>query len=109
IERSLVYVDLPVPDLAELVGFLRREGEAIVAGGGTTDASEATLSQLGRALQGLTIDEARHAIRRALATRHALDAASVPALLEEKRLLVKRTGIVEYVPTETNLESIGGL
>ncbi len=109
IERSLVYLDLPVPDLAELVGFLRRESASITAAGGTVDASDATLAQLGRALQGLTMDEAHHALRRVLAARKALDAASVPVLLEEKRLLVKRTGIVEYIPTEVDLDKIGGL
>ena len=37
----------------------------------TVDTSEATLLQLARALQGLTLDEARHAVRRALARRQA--------------------------------------
>jgi len=109
VERSFVYVELAVPDLPELVGYLRREAEAITAAGGTVDASETTLLQLGRALQGLTLDEARHAVRRALAARRALDQESVPALLEEKRLLVNRTGMIEYVPIETSLEHVGGL
>src|SRR5207244_1597140 len=61
--RSIVYVELAVPDLRELVGFLRREAAAITAAGGSLDADEATLLQLARALQGLTLDEARHAIR----------------------------------------------
>jgi SpoVK/Ycf46/Vps4 family AAA+-type ATPase len=80
-----------------------------VRAGGTADASDATLDRLARALQGLTIDDARHAIRRALAGRKALDAESIPALLEEKRLLVNRAGLIEYVPTETHLDAIGGL
>ncbi len=109
LERAMVYVELGVPDLEELVAFLRREAAAAAAPGITIDTSEATLQQLGRALQGLTLDEARHAVRRALATRNALDQHSAPALLEEKRLLVNRTGIVEYVPTDVGIEEIGGL
>jgi SpoVK/Ycf46/Vps4 family AAA+-type ATPase len=109
LERTIAYVELTVPDLPELVGFLGREAAAITAAGGTADADEATLAQLGRALQGLTFDEARHAIRRAVAARNALDGASIPALLEEKRLLVNRTGMIEYIPSETTLEHIGGL
>ncbi len=109
IERSIVYLDLAVPDLPELVSFLRRESAAVAAAGGTVDSSETTLLQLGRALQGLTFDDARHAIRRALAARRALDEQSVPALLEEKRLLVNRTGMIEYIPTEIGLEQVGGL
>ncbi|HUE30464.1 MAG TPA: AAA family ATPase [Verrucomicrobiae bacterium] len=108
VERSIAYVELAVPDLAELVGFLRREAPAIAAADGRPDA-EATLFQLGRALQGLTLDEARHAVRRALSTRSVLDQESVPTLLEEKRVLVNRTGMIEYIPSETTVEHIGGL
>src|SRR5213080_1411398 len=55
-----------------------REAPAITAAGGSLDATEATLFQLGRALQGLTLDEVRHAIRRALTTRPVLDQESIP-------------------------------
>jgi SpoVK/Ycf46/Vps4 family AAA+-type ATPase len=109
LERSVVYVELNVPDLLELVGFLQREAATIAGAGGTIDTSEATLFQLGRALQGLTLDEARHAVRRALAERNALDQQSVPILLEEKRLLVNRTGMIEYVADGTGVDQIGGL
>src|SRR6185503_17966302 len=109
IERSIVYVELAVPDLPEMVSFLRDEAQKITVAGATVDTSETTLHQLGRALQGLTLDDARHAIRRALAGRKALDQQSLPALLEEKRLLVNRTGMIEYIPTETGLDHIGGL
>ncbi len=109
IERNIVYIDLAVPDLPELVSFLRREGAEVSAAGGTVDDSEATLFQLARALQGLSFDDARHAVRRALAGGRALDAQSIPALLEEKRLLVNRTGMIEYIPSDIALEHIGGL
>src|SRR2546427_376971 len=109
IERAIVYVELAVPDLDELVGFLRREATVITASGGRLDADEATLFQLGRALQGLTFDETRHAIRRALGSRPVLDQESVPALLEEKRMLVNRTGMIEYLSAETGIEHVGGL
>ncbi len=109
LERAIVYYELTVPDLPELIGFLGRQSAEIKGAGGTVDDSDATLSQLGRALQGLTMDEAHHAIRRALAQRHALDAESVPALLEEKRALVNRTGMIEYIPPETNLADVGGM
>jgi len=107
--RSMVYIELNVPDTIELVNFLRRESVAIVAAGGTVDTSETTLFQLARTLQGLTLDEARHAVRRALAAAQHLDAMSVPVLLEEKKLLVNRTGLIEYVSDGTNIAHVGGL
>jgi SpoVK/Ycf46/Vps4 family AAA+-type ATPase len=107
--RNVVYIELNVPDLLELVTFLQREAETVTAAGATVDTSEATLYQLARALQGLTLDESRHAVRRALAARHALDRESVPTLLEEKRLLVNRTGMIEYIADGTSIEHVGGL
>jgi len=109
LERDVVYVELTVPDHAELVGWLGREAAAIAANGGKVDASEATRAQLARALQGLTLDEAGHAVRRALAEHGALDAGAMGVLLDEKRLLVNRSGMLEYVPMTTSLEEIGGL
>jgi len=109
IERDLVYVDLRLPDLVELADFLRDEAQQISARGGSTDASEATLHQLAGTLQGLTLAEARHAVRRAVAVGQGLGTESLPALLEEKRLLINRSGIVSFVANDTNLEAVGGL
>ncbi len=109
LERSLVFVDLGMPDLVEIGQFLQAEIKQLVDAGREVDASEATLHQFSRALQGLTLDEARHAIRRAAAGGRRLDAESLPILLEEKRLLVNRTGLVQFVADGTNIDHIGGL
>ena len=66
IERSLAVIDLLPPDLTELVELLRSEADQITARGAQADTSEEVLYQLARTLQGLTLDEARHAVRRAL-------------------------------------------
>jgi SpoVK/Ycf46/Vps4 family AAA+-type ATPase len=109
IERSLAVVDLLPPDLTELLEFLRSEADQITARGVHADTSEEVLYQLARALQGLTLDEARHAMRRALAASQSLGVESVPALLEEKRLLIKRSGVIEYVADNTSIGEVGGL
>jgi hypothetical protein len=107
--RDLVYVELSVPDLVELQTFLRQESERLTAAGVPVDTDEGTVRQLAQALQGLTLDEARHAVRRAVVEGKALGPASVPVLLEEKRLLVNRTGLVQYVADGTDIGHVGGL
>jgi SpoVK/Ycf46/Vps4 family AAA+-type ATPase len=107
--RSIMYLELTLPDLAELTDFLRDEVQAVKALGGSADTGEATLTQIARALQGLTLDESRHAIRRALAAGGGLGADSLPALYEEKRLLVNRTGMIQYVADGTKIDNVGGL
>jgi AAA+ superfamily predicted ATPase len=109
IERSLVVVDLLPPDLTELVAFLRSEVDQIAACRAHANTSEEVLYQLARALQGLTLDETRHAVRRALAASQRLGLESMPALLEEKRILIKRSGAIEYVADSTSIEQVGGL
>jgi SpoVK/Ycf46/Vps4 family AAA+-type ATPase len=100
IERSVMFLELRPPDLIELTEFLRDE---------CGDPNEAVLYQFARALQGLTLDEARYALRRALAANRSLGPESLPALLEEKRLLVNRSGVIEYVADGTDLGEVGGL
>ena len=60
----MLFLELRPPDLVELVEFLREETRLQPA---ARVPSEAVLHQLARALQGLTLDEARYALRRALA------------------------------------------
>ncbi|HXB68983.1 MAG TPA: AAA family ATPase [Candidatus Acidoferrales bacterium] len=109
IERSIMFLELRPPDLIELVEFLRAETRASLPGGETGDANEALLYHFARALQGLTLDEARYALRRAQAANRILGPESLPALLEEKRLLVNRSGFIEYIADATNLGEVGGL
>jgi AAA+ superfamily predicted ATPase len=100
VDRSVVFLDLRPPDLIELMEFLRRE---------SGESNEAILRLVANALLGLTLDEARYALRRALAVTPQLGPESLPALLEEKRLLVNRTGVIEFIASATELGEVGGL
>jgi SpoVK/Ycf46/Vps4 family AAA+-type ATPase len=100
VERSILFLELRTPDLIELAEFLREEAPG---------ASEDVVQQMARALVGLTLDEARYALRRALGTGRGLGPESLPALLEEKRLLVNRSGVIEFIADGTHLGDVGGL
>jgi hypothetical protein len=105
VERDILYIELRPPDLIELSELLRSEARQLSA----PEVSEEILDQLARALQGVTLQEARHAVRRALAGSRSLGAESLPALLEEKRLLINRGGVIEYVADGSSIGQIGGL
>jgi SpoVK/Ycf46/Vps4 family AAA+-type ATPase len=106
VERSLVYIDLRPPDRVELSNFVRDESARFSPGG---EPDEALRNQIAGALQGLTLDEARYALRRASVVSSKLGPESLPAILEEKRLLVNRSGVIEFIPSETGLGEVGGL
>ena len=108
IERSLAVIDLLPPDLTELVEFLRSEVDQITARGPHADTSEETLYQLARILQGLTLDEARHAVRRSHGRSLGVESAHCPTRGKADRDL-RRSGVIEYVAHSTSIEEIGGL
>lgn len=108
LSRDMALVELRRPDLTELIEFIEREAGPLRAAGATVDTTPATVAQLARALQGLTLDESRHALRRALAATQHVDSSSIRYLLEEKHLIVKKTGVIEYVPDAIGLDHVGG-
>lgn len=100
VERSILFLELRTPDAIELAEFLREEAP---------EASEDIIQQVSRALLGLTLDEARYALRRGTAAGRSLGPESLPALLEEKKLLVNRSGVIEFIADGTQLGDVGGL
>ncbi len=106
IERTVLFIDLRPPDAVELLAFVREEAQQFPS---AATAGEDGLYQVARALQGLTLDEARFALRRAVAGGRPLGPESLPAVLEEKRLLVNRSGVIEFITTDTRMGEIGGL
>ena len=109
LNRQIALVELHTPDIEELLEFVRGEAEAISRQGFRVDTGEPTLFAVSRALQGLTLDESRHAMRRALAVGGALDENSLQHLLEEKKLVVNKTGLIQYIADATRIDHVGGL
>ncbi len=109
ISRNIVFFELTIPDFNEVKFFLEEQAAALVAAGKTVDTSEATIIHMTRALQGLTMDEAGFAIHRAIAESGQLGMESLPVLFEEKRLLVNRSGTIQYIADGAQIEAVGGL
>ena len=109
INRELLFLTLPIPDVGELLLLLHAEAERITADGGSAGLDDDSAYVLARALQGLTFNESLHAIRRATARGKTLSTGIIPVLLEEKRLLINKTGLIEYIPGTISLSELGGL
>jgi SpoVK/Ycf46/Vps4 family AAA+-type ATPase len=101
IERSVMFLELRPPDRVELMEMLREQNSSL---------AETTLSQLAGALTGLTVDDTLFALRRARSANGGqLGPESLPILFEEKRLLVNRSGVLEYISEGAAIGEIGGL
>jgi SpoVK/Ycf46/Vps4 family AAA+-type ATPase len=111
--QELSHVAVPyalrLPSREELEPVLR----AVLRSLGKTRAvpSELTAEQQGRfldALSGLTLNQARQAIARAVIEDGRLDADDIARVMARKAELLKQDGLLEYFPSEDNVHQLGG-
>jgi SpoVK/Ycf46/Vps4 family AAA+-type ATPase len=105
LERNIMYLDLRPPDVIELKSFVREEARRLAS----KEPAETDVELMARSLLGLTMDEAGYALRRAVMATGGFGAAALPAVREEKRLLINRTGYIEYIADGATLGQVGGL
>lgn len=65
--------------------------------------------QLVKAALGLTLQEAENAFARAIVDRGQLDESSLDIIYDEKNQVIKKTGILEFVKSDLNIQDVGGL
>lgn len=106
---SLLYLELGVPDFAEMRAYLVQQAAAFASAGLWVDTRDTTLDLIARALLGLTLTEAGFALRRAARAAGRLAREALPSLLEEKRLRVNRSGTIEFIGEGRELDRVGGL
>lgn len=110
LEKEITVVDVPLPGFADLFQLL---GEIVAvvreSGRATVDLQRERVDELVRAAQGLTLAEAENVFARAIADDGRLDASDIAMVLEEKQQIVRKSGLLEYVPVSLGLDRIGGL
>lgn len=71
---------------------------------------ESVRTELSRNLQGLTLADIRQILRSCLVrTGNRLSRQTIALALEEKKQIVRKSGIIEVIDTNEKLENIGGL
>lgn len=105
LEKEIAVLDYPLPIMSELNEVLTQQLEASRSRRITTEAREKLL----KAALGLTRDEAEKVYRKAYVTASRLTEAEVDVVLSEKKQLIRRNGILEYVEEDETLDSVGGL
>ncbi len=110
LQKDITIVDFELPDaqainrsLTDIINTNRRNPKL------RFDLDAAGISRLSKAAQGLTLQEAENAFARAMVERGCLDINSLEIIIEEKRQIIKKTGILEYVKADLNLDDVGGL
>ncbi|UBF29397.1 AAA family ATPase [Kovacikia minuta CCNUW1] len=105
LEKEIAVLDFPMPDMSELNQVLSNQLEQARNRRITTDAREKLL----KAALGLTRDEAEKVYRKAQVTAGRLTEEEVDVVLSEKKQLIRRNGILEYIEEDETIDSVGGL
>ena len=109
LEKDIHILDFPLPDETALRRIL---DNLIDANAGNRrlhiSLSETDRDRLVRASLGLTESEAEGALALAMATDGVLDASDVDTVLQEKKQAVRKSGLLEYVDTDIDLDGVGG-
>ena len=108
---SLVeFLELPLPDQRRL----RQIIDEMIVRVGKTRTLRRTLDPPGfdamaNNLRGLTEEEAERAASQAIVTRYGVMPETVTDVLEAKKELLRRSGMLEFIDASENLATVGGL
>ncbi|MBW4522779.1 MAG: AAA family ATPase [Scytolyngbya sp. HA4215-MV1] len=105
LEKEVVVLDYPLPTMSELNQVLSQQLEQTRNRRPSTEVREKLL----KAALGLTRDEAEKVYRKAHVTSGRLTEEEVDIVLSEKKQLIRRNGILEYIEEDETLDSVGGL
>lgn len=110
LEKELTIVDFPLPARKELEGlFLRIVEEAKENPDLAIDADENARAPLLESAIGLTLSEAENVFAKILLRHGRLTAEEAPLVYQEKRQIVRKSGLLEYIDADDSIDGVGGL
>ncbi|MDJ1170928.1 AAA family ATPase [Roseofilum sp. BLCC_M154] len=102
LEKEVIVLDFALPDLEAL-------NEVLSTQLGSNRIKTNVREKLLKAALGLTLDEAEKVYRKAQVTAGRLTESEVEIVLSEKKQLIRRNGILEYIEEDETLDAVGGL
>lgn len=110
LQKEITIVDFPLPDRNEVKAIVSTN----IAGykgipGVTIDVNESTLERFVDASIGLTRLEIENCLAKAIVSDHRLDESDIKGILNEKKQIIRKTGILEFIDAKLDLNDVGGL
>ncbi|MNS14257.1 ATP-dependent zinc metalloprotease FtsH 3 [compost metagenome] len=104
--KEVTVVDFPLPDAPTISEMVQRAGEMA---GRPMAIDLLQRERLVSAAKGLTAGEIANALAKALVVHRGLDERAVDVMAEEKRQVVRKTGVLEYFEHGEAIADVGGL
>ena len=105
LNKEVTVLDIPLPgsvDFLELINDIKENNKSLVE----LDKSESL--SLSRAAHGLTLSEAENVFSKAIVCQKKLSPKGLDFILNEKKQIVRKSGILEFYPTGYNISELGG-
>lgn len=105
LQKEVFQISIPLPSTEELLRHvlkIQAEYPGMILPGSVH-------SPLALALRGLTLEEAGHVMHRILGSGKTVDKDILEEVFLEKKMLLRKTGFLEFVPNRLEPDDIGGL
>lgn len=100
--KDIAVLDFPLPSREEIRDLVVRASSAV-----SKDAmAEELIEEIVEASCGLTFDEIENVLAKSIVSTNSLDKALV---LDEKKQIVKKSGLVEFIDTKESVTEVGGM
>ena len=107
VEKLITVVEIPSPTVKEIECFIKK---SLPVSKQFVNLSSELITDLTRSLQGLQQYEIEQIIRSTrIRTGDCLTEKTIQYALEEKKSIVKKSGIIEVVDSDVSFEQVGGL
>lgn len=110
LQKDITILEFSLPGQAEILELLN---EMILLNSGAgrikADLSGEDKEKLVKAALGLTLSEAENAFARAMVNNGNISVDDLKLIMEEKKQIIKKTGILEFVDSDVNMSDVGGL
>ena len=106
LEEDIVVLELSLPDYDEIAEMVSRTYGHLIP----SSWHASTRSILYKSLQGLSMDNIRRVVRKAISLNNGfLNETCISYIQDEKQQIIKKQKILDYYPHKEMIENIGGL
>jgi len=110
LEKDITVFDLPLPNAKELGAVLKNfltpyKDSAKVK----VDLSAQLLEKVIQGTLGLTLKEAENVYAKALLKNRDFTIDDLPDIISEKQQMIRKSGILDFIPFSTEMSDVGGL
>lgn len=110
LEKEVTVVEFDLPSFSEIKDVLNQMIETNQSTGRIIiDLNQEEKERLAKAALGLTLHEAENAFARAMVEDGKLSISDLDIILEEKRQNIRKSGTLEFIKSDLNIDDVGGL